>query len=93
MEKQIVAVEMANGDTHMFRITYSDKMSYETTANKHHWGPIQDSPIRAQAFMTYAAMKREGLTPAETGFNEWLDTVVDIADGGTTEMDPTETET
>ena len=36
---------------------------------------MEDDPIRASAFLAYAAMTRQGLYPADRGFDEFVNDV------------------
>ena len=94
MQKIHVDVEMMDGTEHEnIRVILADMIRYSDTARRHKWGGMEDDPVRAGAFMAYAAMTRTGSYPADKGFDKFTaDVAMVMADFGDA-VDPTQTPT
>lgn len=94
MQKITVDVEMIDGTEHNdVRVILADMIRYSDVAQRHKWASLEDDPIRAGAFMGYAAMTRLGLYEPTRGFDEFVNDVAMVsADFGET-VNPTPTAT
>lgn len=95
MQKIIVDVEMTDGRKYdNIRVILADMIRYSDVSRRHKWGTMEEEPIRAIAFMTYAAMVRLGYFDGDKGFEEFSNEVVWIeSDSGVEDVDPTTGET
>lgn len=92
LQKITADVEMLTGEVHQnIRIILADMIRYSDTSRRHKWGTMEEDPIRAGAFMAYAAMTRTGLWDPAKGFDEFTDAVAMVmADFGEGQsVDPT----
>lgn len=86
IQKIMLDVEMMNGEVHEnIRPILADMIKYSDVAQRHKWRGMEDDPIRAGAFLAYAAMTRMGLYDANTGFDQFTNDVAMVyADFGDT---------
>lgn len=94
MQKIIVDVEMVDGTEHKdIRVILADMIRYSDVAQRHKWPSLENDPIRAGAFMGYAAMTRMGLYDKTRGFDDFVNEVAMVnADFGD-ELEPMGRET
>lgn len=90
IQKISVDVELLDGTEYNdVRIILADMIRYSDVARRHNWQSMEDDPVRAGAFMAYAAMTRTGVYDANRGFDDFVDDVAMVAaDFGDT-VDPT----
>lgn len=86
IQKIMLDVEMMDGTVHEnIRPILADMIKYSDVAQRHKWRGMEDDPIRAGAFLAYAAMTRTGLYDANTGFDQFTNDVAMVyADFGDT---------
>lgn len=94
MQKITVNVEMIDGTEHNdVRVILADMIRYSDVAQRHKWPSLEDDPIRAGAFMGYAAMTRLGLYDKTRGFDDFVNDVAMVSADFGDELEPTERET
>ena len=72
IQKIMLDVEMMDGTVHEnIRPILADMIRYSDVAQRHKWRGMEDDPIRAGAFLAYAAMTRTGVYDASKGFDEF----------------------
>lgn len=86
IQKIMLDVEMMNGDVHEnIRPILADMIKYSDVSQRHKWRSMEEDPIRAGAFLAYAAMTRTGLYDANIGFDQFTNDVAMVyADFGDT---------
>jgi hypothetical protein len=86
IQKIMMDVEMMDGTVHEnIRPILADMIKYSDVAQRHKWRGMEEDPIRAGAFLAYAAMTRTGLYDANTGFDQFTNDVAMVyADFGDT---------
>lgn len=86
IQKIMLDVEMLDGTVHEnIRPILADMIKYSDVAQRHKWRGMEDDPIRAGAFLAYAAMTRTGMYDANTGFDQFTSDVAMVyADFGDT---------
>ena len=57
----------------------ADMVLAETTARKHNWGRIQDSAMKFQTFLAWAALRRKHLISGELSFEQFEQTCASIS--------------
>jgi hypothetical protein len=76
IQKIMLDVEMMTGEVHEnIRPILADMIRYSDVSQRHKWRSMEDDPIRAGAFLAYAAMTRTGLYDAGRGFDEFTNDV------------------
>ena len=72
IQKIMLDVEMMDGTVHEnIRPILADMIRYSDVSQRHKWRGMEDDPIRAGAFLAYAAMTRTGVYDANKGFDEF----------------------
>lgn len=85
MHKMLFDVEMTDGTIHQdVRAILADQIKYSEVRARHKWPAMQNDPLRAMAFIAYAAMTRTGLYDAQKGFDDFTNDVAQL------EMDESE---
>ncbi|MDK4334026.1 hypothetical protein [Corynebacterium accolens] len=94
MQKITVDVEMIDGTEHNdVRVILADMIRYSDVAQRHKWPELEKDPIRAGAFMGYAAMTRLGLYESTRGFDEFVNDVAMVSADFGDAVDPIGRET
>lgn len=76
IQKIMLDVEMMDGTVHEnIRPILADMIRYSDVAQRHKWRGMEDDPIRAGAFLAYAAMTRTGVYEANRGFDDFTNDV------------------
>lgn len=76
IQKIMLDVEMMDGTVHEnIRPILADMIKYSDVSQRHKWRSMEDDPIRAGAFLAYAAMTRTGMYDANTGFDQFTNDV------------------
>jgi hypothetical protein len=57
----------------------ADMVLAETTARKHNWGSLQDSPLRFQTFIAWAALRRRKLIPPDLLWESFESTCASVS--------------
>lgn len=70
-----IIVYPVQGEKFTVSTILSDQVAYENTARTRQWGSIQESPMRAAAFLSWKAAVRTG--KFESTFEDWCDSVYD----------------
>jgi hypothetical protein len=55
-----------------------DNVRYEDTARRKKWGVLQENPMRYLYFLAFAASQRIDAWPKESGFDAYLEQLVDV---------------
>lgn len=78
MKSATLTVEMVDGTTLSGRTIMPDMLRYEETAKRQKppWGGISDNPAVWEAFVSWAALTREGKWSGT--FEEWKQSVASI---------------
>lgn len=72
IQKILLDVEMMDGTVHEnIRPILADMIRYSDVAQRHKWRGMEEDPIRAGAFLAYAAMTRTGAYDANKGFDDF----------------------
>lgn len=80
IQKITVDVEMIDGTVHEdVRVILADMIRYSDVARRHKWGVLEEDPIRAGAFMAFAAMSRLGLYDENRGFDAFTTDVAMVS--------------
>ena len=87
MKRLHCIVEFTDGTVMEVETSTADYLRYETTAKRHGWPTMQDSPARWEAFSAWSALERSGAytKPWETFLEE-----VGMVDGAPKTVRPTE---
>lgn len=90
-ENMIIDIQMQDGREFTdIEVIYPDLIRYEDVAQRHKWGSMEQSPMRAMAFIGYAALCRLGLYDGDRGFPEFSSELKMVyKQDATEEMDPT----
>ena len=76
IQKIMLDVEMMDGTVHEnIRPILADMIRYSDVSQCHKWRGMEDDPIRAGAFLAYAAMTRTGAYDAGRGFDDFTNDV------------------
>ena len=76
IQKIMLDVEMMDWTVHEnIRPILADMIRYSDVAQRHKWRGMEEDPIRAGAFLAYAAMTRTGVYDANKGFDEFTNDV------------------
>ena len=70
-----IIVYPVQGEKFTVSTILADQVAFENTARARQWGSIQESPMRAGAFLSWKAATRIG--KFEGTFEEWCDSVYD----------------
>ena len=70
-----IIVYPVQGEKYTVSTILADQVAFENTARARQWGSIQESPMRAGAFLSWKAATRIG--KFEGTFEEWCDNVYD----------------
>lgn len=72
IQKILLDVEMMDGTVHEnIRPILADMIRYSDVSQRHKWRGMEEDPIRAGAFLAYAAMTRTGAYDANKGFDDF----------------------
>lgn len=76
IQKIMLDVEMMDGTVHEnIRPILADMIRYSDVSQRHKWRGMEEDPIRAGAFLAYAAMTRAGVYDAGRGFDDFTNDV------------------
>lgn len=70
-----IIVYPVQGEKFTVSTILSDQVAFENTARVRQWGTLQESPMRAAAFLSWKAAVRTG--KFEGTFEDWCDSVYD----------------
>lgn len=91
IQKVLLDIEMIDGTVHEnVRAILADMIRYSDVAQRHKWRSMEDDPIRAGAFLAYAAMTRTGLYDANKGFDDFTNDVAMVSTDFGDALEPTE---
>lgn len=91
VQKIMLDIEMIDGTVHEnVRAILADMIRYSDVAQRHKWRGLEEDPIRASAFLAYAAMTRTGLYDANKGFDEFTAEVAMVSADFGDALDPTQ---
>lgn len=95
IRKNTVTVELTDGTIlGPERVIFADKLRLERTARASNWDMSRDE-FRVQSFLSWAALERTKQLAEGTGYEQFLEQLVDIqfnADAGD-DADPTQADT
>ena len=79
MRRTNITVEMNDGQVlGPERVIFADKMRLERTARASNWDMGRDE-FRVQSFLAWAALDRTKALPEGTGYEQFLEQLIDIA--------------
>ncbi len=70
-----IIVYPVQGEKFTVSTILADQVAFENTARVRQWGTLQESPMRAAAFLSWKAATRTG--KFEGTFEDWCDSVYD----------------